>query len=84
MKRIEPTHIEIMKSLNCGYYGHFCENKCYCTNPHQLFRGCYEKEKEILTKIVYTEEEIEQRKKKNEIAMKELHSFFEELEEETK
>lgn len=81
MKRIEPTHIEIMKMLNCGYYGHFGKDKCFCTNPHQLFKGCYEREKERLTHIEYTEAEIEEQKKNNEIAMQELHKFFEELEE---
>jgi len=78
MRRIEPTHLEIMKSLNCVHHGYLGRHKCICTNPG-MFKGCYEIEKERLTKIEYTEAEIEQQKKNNEIAMQELHSFFEEL-----
>lgn len=78
MRKIEPTHIEIMMYLNCvHYYGWGCD-RCICISPN-MFRGCYEKAKERLTRTEYTEEEIEQQKKNNEIAMQELHSFFEEV-----
>jgi len=77
MRKIEPTHIEIMMYLNCVHYGWGCD-RCICTSPY-MFRGCYEKAKERLTRTEYTEEEIEQQKKNNEIAMQELHSFFEEF-----
>ncbi len=71
MKKIEPSHIEIMKSLNCGWFGSYDRKKCMCHDRGQ-FKYCYQKEKQRLTKTEYTEDEIIEMKRQNEIAMKEL------------
>lgn len=78
MKRIEPTHIEIMKNLNCVHHGYLGRHKCVCTSPH-MFKGCYEIEKERLTKIEYTEEEIQEQIAQNATAMNKLEKSINEL-----
>ena len=80
MKVIEPTHKEIMKYLNCGYYGYYNKNKCQCHNPKQ-FKFCYEEAKKRLTYTEYTEEEIKKMKEEAKIdnpndAMKGFELFW--------
>ena len=72
MKIIEPTHKEIMKYLNCCYYGYWKKNQCECHNPKQ-FKVCYENAKKQLTRTEYTEEEIEKMKEQNKKAMQEFN-----------
>lgn len=62
MRKIEPTHKEIMKYLNCCHYSYWNKNQCECHNPKQ-FKLCYEQAKQQLTHTEYTEEEIEELKK---------------------
>lgn len=71
MKIIEPTHKEVMQNLRCCHYSYLNKKSCICNNPEQ-FKSCYEKEKQRLTKTEYTEVEIMEMKRQNEIAMKEL------------
>lgn len=71
MKIIEPSHIEIMRNLNCCWFGSYNYKKCMCHNRGQ-FKDCYQKEKQRLTKTEYTEVEIMEMKRQNDIAMKEL------------
>lgn len=68
MKKIEPTHKEIMKYLDCCYYSRWHKGICECKNPNQ-FKSCYEAAKKQLTKTVLTEEEIIQKQKANAKAM---------------
>ena len=68
MKKIEPTHKEIMEYLDCCYYGHWHKGICECKSPNQ-FKSCYEAAKKQLTKTVLTEEEIIQKQKTNAKAM---------------
>lgn len=79
MKVIEPTHEEIMQSLNCCYYSYFNKNSCICNNPGQ-FKSCYQREKERLTEKIYTDEELAEQQKNNNKAMQELKSFLDEFE----
>lgn len=72
MKIIEPTHKEIMRYLNCGYYGYWNKNKCQCHNQKQ-FKSCYESAKERLTRTEYTEEEIAVQREHNKKAMQEMN-----------
>lgn len=71
MKTIEPTHKEIMRYLNCGFYGYWNKNQCECHN-HKHFKVCYENAKKQLTKTEYTEEEIAKQKEHNKKVMEEL------------
>ena len=64
MKIIEPTHEQIMKYLNCCYYGYYNKTQCQCNNPRQ-FKSCYENAKKQLTYTEYTEEEIAEMKRKS-------------------
>lgn len=75
MKIIEPTHEQIMKYLNCSYYGYLSKNKCQCHNPKQ-FKSCYENAKKQLTYTEFTEQEIKKHKKSNKKANKELNEML--------
>ena len=78
MKIIEPTHKEIMKFLDCCYYGYFHKGICECHNPVQ-FKSCYESAKIQLTRVEYTEEEIAKMVEKNAKAMKQIDLAISEL-----
>ena len=71
MKKIEPTHKEIMAELDCCYYSRWHKGICECRNPNQ-FKSCYEAAKKRLTRTVLTEEEIMQKQKANAKAMSEI------------
>lgn len=58
MKRIEPTHKEIMAELDCCYYSRW--------------HSCYEAAKKRLTRTVLSEEEIKQGQEANAKAMLEI------------
>ena len=77
MKLVEPTHKEIMQSLNCCHYSYLNKDSCICHNRGQ-FKSCYEAEKRRLTQTIYTAEEIAEQKKNK--AMQELKSFLDEFE----
>ena len=68
MKKIEPTHKEVMEDLDCCYYGYWHKGICECRSPSQ-FKSCCEAAKKRLTKTVLTEEEIKQEQKTNAKAM---------------
>lgn len=68
MKKIEPTHKEIMEYLDCCYYSRWHKGICECKSPNQ-FKSCYEAAKKRLTRTVLTEEEIKQKQKTNAKAM---------------
>ena len=68
MKKIEPTHKEIMAELDCCYYSRWHKGICECKSPNQ-FKNCYEAAKKRLTRTVLTEEEIMQKQKANVKAM---------------
>lgn len=68
MEKIEPTHKEIMKYLDCCYYGYWHKGICECRSPNQ-FKSCYEAAKAQLTKTVLTDEEIKQGQEQNTKAM---------------
>nr|DAQ94065.1 MAG TPA: hypothetical protein [Caudoviricetes sp.] len=71
MERMEPTHKEIMKYLDCCYYGYGHKGICECRSPNQ-FKGCYEAAKKRLTRTVLTEEEIKKGQEANAKAMLEI------------
>ena len=71
MKKIEPTHKEIMEHLDCCYYSRWHKGICECQSPNQ-FKSCYEAAKKRLTRTVLTEEEIIQKQKANAKAMLEI------------
>ena len=71
MKKIEPTHKEIMKYLDCCYYSRWHKGICECKSPNQ-FKSCYEAAKKRLTRTVLSEEEIMQKQKVNAKAMLEI------------
>ena len=68
MEKIEPTHKEIMKYLDCCYYGYWHKGICECKSPNQ-FKSCYEAAKKRLTRTVLTEEEIKKGQEANTKAM---------------
>ena len=68
MKKIEPTHKEILEHLDCFYYSRWHKGICECKSPNQ-FKSCYEAAKKRLTRTVLTEEEIMQKQKANAKAM---------------
>lgn len=68
MKRIEPSHEEIMQYLDCCYFNSWHKGICECKSHCQFF-DCYAAAKEKLTKTVYTEEEIKQKQEANAKAM---------------
>lgn len=78
MKIIEPTHKEIMQSLNCRWFGSYRKGQCECNNRCQ-FKDCYENEKRRLTRTKYTEEEIKQAQERNAKAMNDINSALDEL-----
>ena len=71
MKKIKPTHKEIMEYLDCCYYSRWHKGICECKSPNQ-FKSCYEAAKKRLTRTVLTEEEIMQKQKANAKAMLEI------------
>ena len=71
MKKIEPTHREIVEYLDCCYYSRWHKGICECKSPNQ-FKSCYEAAKKRLTRTVLTEEEIMQKQKANAKAMLEI------------
>ena len=71
MKKIEPTHKEIMAELDCCYYSRWHKGICECKSPNQ-FKNCYEAAKKRLTKTVLTEEEIKKGQETNAKAMLEI------------
>lgn len=71
MKRIEPTHKEVMEDLDCCYYSRWHKGICECKSPNQ-FKSCYEAAKKRLARTVLTEEEIMQKQKANAKAMLEI------------
>lgn len=68
MEKIEPTHKEIMKYLDCCYYGYWHKGICERRGLNQ-FKSCYEAAKKRLTRTILTEEEIMQKQKANAKAM---------------
>lgn len=78
MKIIEPTHKEIMQSLNCGWFGSYRKGQCECYSRCQ-FKDCYEREKKILTRIEYTEEEIKEAQEQNAKAMADIAKALDEF-----
>ena len=71
MKKIEPTHKEIMEHLDCCYYSRWHKGICECKSPNQ-FKNCYEAAKKRLTRTGLTEEEIKQGQEANTKAMLEI------------
>lgn len=78
MKIIEPTHEEIVKYLNCVYYGCYDKNKCQCHNPRQ-FKSCYENAKKQLTRTELNAKEIEQGREINKKTWGEINSLLDEV-----
>lgn len=78
MKVIEPTHKEIMKYLDCCYYGKWHKGICECHSPCQ-FKDCYENAKRQLTRTEYTDEEIQKMQEENAKAMAEIDKVLHEL-----
>ena len=64
MKKIEPTHKEIMAELDCCYYSRWHKGICECKSSNQ-FKSCYEAAKKRLTRTVLTEEEIKKGQEAN-------------------
>lgn len=71
MKRIEPTHKEIMEYLDCCYYSRWHKGICECKSQNQ-FKDCYAAAKERLMKTVLTDEEIKQQQEENKKSMLEI------------
>lgn len=71
MKKIEPTHKEIMKYLDCGLYSKYHKGQCMCYTKEN-FSDCYENAKRFLTKMELDAEEIRALQEKNTKAMEEL------------
>ena len=78
MEKIEPTHKEIMRFLNCGWFGSYSSKKCMC-HDRNAFKECYEKAKLRLTKNILTNEEIVKGIEANKKAMADLSAALDEL-----
>ena len=65
----EPTHKEIIEYLGCIWRCEYGEHSCQCYDFNQ-FPRCYEEAKKRLTSVVLTPEEIEEKRRQNQIAMK--------------
>ena len=71
MKKIEPTHKEIMQYLDCCHYGRWHKGQCFCYTREQ-FKSCYEDAKRFLTRTILTDEEIKKGQEANAKAMAEI------------
>lgn len=78
MKIIEPAHKDIMKYLDCCYYGKWHKGICECHSPSQ-FKHCYENAKRRLTITEYTDEEIQKMQEENAKAMADIDRVLHEL-----